>query len=122
MSSHAIRYYFFSGIAALCDFLIFLVAIGLELPVVAASFVSTSFGILLGYSLTSRFVFNEASNHVHFRRYLIVALCVVGLATIAIPLLSGLLKLEWIAKLIWMALQALLQYQVHKRWTFRSLD
>ena len=122
MSSNAIRYYFFSGIAALCDFLIFLVAIGLGLTVAAASFVSTGFGIFLSYGLTSRFVFNEASNLAHFRRYLIVALCVVGLATIAIPLLSGLLELEWVAKLIWMALQALIQYQVHKRWTFRSLD
>lgn len=116
----ALRYYFFAGLAAVFDFISFIVALELGIEIVAASSVSTALGILLGYTLISRFVFKVGGNTVHFRRYLLVAICVIGLATIAIPLFSELLELDWLAKMLWMAVQALLQYQVHKKWTFRS--
>jgi putative flippase GtrA len=112
------KYYSLAGIASAVDFLIFYFMVSSGFPIAAAALFSTAAGITLGYLLTRNFVFQGSKTLKTFSKYLFVALCALLAATSFIPLLAQLLDSEWLAKLLWMGVQALLQFQVHRQWTF----
>jgi len=113
-----LRYYFFAGVAATLDLASFSLLLWLGVDIFLTSFFSALVGILLGYALLATRVFEQQKQGFSLTRYFIVSLGALIFATICVPAAATILQPAWLAKLLWMGFQALVQFQIHKKWTF----
>lgn len=112
-------YFFFAGIGAIADVLVFFALLLASVSLPASAACSTATGAILSYVLNSKFVFGAKPEFSTFARFVTVGLVSSALAVLVVPNLSQLLGSIELGKLGWMAIQAALQFVVHRFWTFR---
>lgn len=108
-------------IATLCHYAVLIALVELQvLTVVPASALGALVGAVVGYQLNYRFSFDARTRHVKtIPRYLLVATAALGMNTVSMALLDGMLHLPYlIAQLITTGMVFVLTFTAHRLWTF----